>query len=201
MTGPLGGALPSGTPEGAPERGHLELPLLAPLFRLDRLLVAVEVGVLGLLLAGMIFLGLGQVVLREFFQSGWTWADALLRHLVLLAGLFGAMTATHARRHLAMDALVRVLPETARRWSEVLVEALSGATCIWLMVIVVPYLRDELAHGGEEVAFGITQAQFQLAFPVALAVMAFRFCLLALNDGLLLCFPRAEAALLREKGN
>ncbi|MBM3258760.1 MAG: TRAP transporter small permease subunit [Candidatus Sericytochromatia bacterium] len=199
MTGPFGGAVaPDGADAGAT---RLELPLLAPLFRLDRWLVAAEVGLLGLLLAGMIFLGLGQVVLREFFQSGWSWADGLLRHFVLLTGLFGAMTATHARRHLAMDALVRVLPDSLRRGAEVIAEALSGFTCFWLLVIVVPYLRDELAHGGEEVAFGITQAQFQIAFPVALAVMGFRFTLLALNDGLLLCFPRAEAALLREKGN
>ncbi|MEB3300160.1 MAG: TRAP transporter small permease [Candidatus Sericytochromatia bacterium] len=201
MTGPLPVLTATDGPGSPAEEPRLELPLLEPFFRLDRALLGVEVLVLGLLLAGMILLGLSQVILREFFQSGLAWADGLIRHLVLLSGLFGAMTATHARRHLAMDALVRILPGKARRLAEVVVQLLAAGTCFWLLALVIPYLREELAHGGEVVAFGITQPQVQLAFPVAFAIMGFRFALMGLNDGLLLCFPRAEAALRRGSGN
>ena len=195
-------ALTENAPMPGEEPGgmHLELPVLAPLFTLDRWVMRLEVTVLGLLLAGMIGLGLGQVVMREFLGTGLPWADGLVRNLVLATGMIGAMSATHARRHLAMDALVRILPAKARQACEVAVQLLSAGTCFWLVVLVVPYLREEMANGGEPVALGLTQPQFQVIFPIAFLGMGLRFGLHALNDGLLLAFPRAAAALRREQG-
>ncbi|MBI2341120.1 MAG: TRAP transporter small permease subunit, partial [Deltaproteobacteria bacterium] len=55
-----------------------------------------------LAMAAMIVLGFLQVVLRNFFGSGISWADVTVRHLVLWVGFFGAVLATIENRHITL---------------------------------------------------------------------------------------------------
>lgn len=64
-----------------------------------------------LLLIGMIVLASGQIVLRNFFESGYIWIDPLLRLLVLWVGLIGATVASRDNRHIRIDLLSRFLPK------------------------------------------------------------------------------------------
>ncbi|MBL7684762.1 MAG: TRAP transporter small permease subunit, partial [Deltaproteobacteria bacterium] len=67
----------------------------------------------------MIMIGLAftQVVLRNFFDTGITWADGVVRHLVLGVGFIGASVATFEDGHLAMDLVSRFLTEKIKKSS------------------------------------------------------------------------------------
>ncbi|MBN2527807.1 MAG: TRAP transporter small permease [Deltaproteobacteria bacterium] len=62
------------------------------------------------LLAGMIGIAFVQVVMRNFFDSGLSFADVTVRHLVLWVGLLGASVAAREKRHLSIDIASKFIP-------------------------------------------------------------------------------------------
>jgi TRAP-type C4-dicarboxylate transport system permease small subunit len=67
------------------------------------------------LLGGLLFLSVAQIALRLAFDGGIAWAEPVSRAGVLWLALLGALGATRAGKHIAIDALPRVLPPAARR--------------------------------------------------------------------------------------
>ena len=60
-----------------------------------------------LLLLAVIVLAPLQIFLRNFFDAGISWADPLIRVLVLWLGLFGAVAASRGDRHITIDVASR----------------------------------------------------------------------------------------------
>lgn len=79
-----------------------------------KILHHLEDGLLLILLLAMIGLGAWQMLLRNLFDSSYTWIDPLLRMLVLWVGLVGAMVATRQKRHISVDALTRWIPKSVQ---------------------------------------------------------------------------------------
>ncbi|MBI6546505.1 MAG: TRAP transporter small permease subunit [Cyanobacteria bacterium NC_groundwater_1444_Ag_S-0.65um_54_12] len=158
--------------------------LVRPLHVLDHWVAATENAVLIMLLLGMMLLGTLQVIMRELLNLGLPWADIVLRHMVLWSGMVGAMVATRAGRHLNMDALARLLPIKLRRWIDVTINLLAATCCAILLLVAFPYLQEEMATFTEPLFGPVRHWQVELIFPVAFAIMAFRFLLAAL-DGIL----------------
>ena len=70
----------------------------ALLSRLDRLGQLLENIALVVMLGGMILLAFGQIILRNFLDTGFIWIDPLLRVMVLWIGMIGALAVKAARR-------------------------------------------------------------------------------------------------------
>lgn len=77
------------------------------------------------MLIAMMSLVAAQVILRNFFDSGIAWADVASRNMVLWVAFFGAMLATRNREHIAIDALMRVIPRIARNSVRIGIDALA----------------------------------------------------------------------------
>lgn len=88
-----------------------------PKSRFERWALTTETVVLGLLLATMLILASTQIVLRNFFEQGITWADPLIRALVLWLGLMGAVAAARRDKHIRIDLLAYYLSPF---WNEIL---------------------------------------------------------------------------------
>ena len=58
-------------------------------------------------------LAVAQIVLREAFSTGFVWADELLKLLVLWLAMVGSVAASRDNRHIRIDALSHILPDTA----------------------------------------------------------------------------------------
>jgi TRAP-type C4-dicarboxylate transport system permease small subunit len=145
---------------------------------LQRLHRAEDMLLAGLLLA-LLLLAVGQIALRMLFDTGLEWAEPMSRAGVLWLALLGALGATRARTHIAIDALPRVLPPRARRVAWVvshLAAAVIAATLAWLGAGMVGLEREA------PVPFvaGIASWVPMLAFPAGFALMALRFLLVAL---------------------
>ncbi|RMG30361.1 MAG: TRAP transporter small permease [Gammaproteobacteria bacterium] len=78
--------------------------------RLLDLLHLFETAVAGLALLLLVGLVMGQIVARNFFDTGIPGADVLSRHLLLYILFFGAALATDADRHIRIDLLTAWLP-------------------------------------------------------------------------------------------
>jgi TRAP-type C4-dicarboxylate transport system permease small subunit len=137
-----------------------------------------EDALLALILISMVLLASSQVIMRNLFDSGFTWGDPLLRLLVLWLGLMGAMVATRVDRHITIDALLRVLPSGLQHASRIFTKLATALVCgilAWQSVrlVLIDYDYQDMVINHLPVWVG------DLILPVAFGVMTLRLLLQA----------------------
>ena len=140
-----------------------------------------EEAFLCLLLGTMIILACVQIFFRFFFSGGFAWADPLLRYLVLWAGLFGAAVATKQGKHISIDILSHLLPDSFKPWLQFMLNLLSAGICTILTYAAVNFVRDEALYGGRVLLHSPSWG-LNLVFPVAFAFISIRFLVLAFSN-------------------
>jgi TRAP-type C4-dicarboxylate transport system permease small subunit len=144
------------------------------LHKLDGLLRHFENAALAVLLASMIVLAVSQIALRNFADTGFQWADPVLRILVLWLGLVGAVAATRDGRHINIDLLSRYALGRWKTAVNLLTDLFSAVICA-----LVGWFSFEFVVG--EAEFGLTGAGnvpvwiFQSIIPTAFMLIAARF--------------------------
>ncbi|MEM9457871.1 MAG: TRAP transporter small permease [Myxococcota bacterium] len=108
------------------------------------------------------------------------WIDVLLRQLVIIVSFLGAMLATRRRKHINIDALSKVLPDSLRRVVSVLTPLFALAICLvlagagWDLVQISRQFPKELLPFADE-------WHLQLMFPVGFGLLALHFGLQAVE--------------------
>lgn len=96
---------------------------------LERWGTAAENALLVLLLGIMMIVAVGQIVLRLFFNSGFIWADELLKILVLWVALVASIAASRSGRHLRIDILSHFVAPRFARLPGIAVDAFTAGVC------------------------------------------------------------------------
>ena len=139
-----------------------------------------EDGVLVSLLILMIGMAAGQVVLRNFFDSGLYWSDSLVRVAVLWVALVGAMVASRDDSHIRIDLVSRLVSPAYKHWVERLTRLFTFIVlCLftWGSGNFVYY-----EYVDEAIAFGDVPAwMLEIIMPIGGGVMAVRYLLLAIK--------------------
>lgn len=149
--------------------------------RLDRLGRLVENSMLVLLLTTMILLASGQIILRNFFDSGFVWADELLRILLLWTAMFGAVAASRANRQIAIDVLSRFLPGRLNRLAMALVQLFTAAVSGLIAWHSYRFVNDSRMF--EDLLLGDWPAWvFQSVIPIGFALIAYRYLVFGLDS-------------------
>jgi TRAP-type C4-dicarboxylate transport system permease small subunit len=122
----------------------------------------------------MMLLAVGQIVMREVFATGFVWADELLKLMVLWLAMVGSIAAARDNRHIRIDALSHILPETAIKLTRVLVDVFAAAVCGVIAWHTYRYLQLEIEF--EDSVLIDTPAWIaHLIVPLAFALIAYRF--------------------------
>ncbi|NLO91502.1 MAG: TRAP transporter small permease subunit [Elusimicrobia bacterium] len=137
----------------------------------DDALARAEKAVLVALVCAMLALSALQVVLRLAFSTGILWADPLLRHMVLWAGLAGAALAAHESKHFVLDLAERLLPQGLRQPLAVFSGLVSAFICALLLYASIKFLRDE--HAAATTAFSMFGLNIQSFWVEAALAPAF----------------------------
>ena len=151
--------------------------------KLIRYLHRFEDGLLVVALLAMLAMALLQILLRNFFDSGFLWAESFLRVLVLWVAMLGAMVATRERNHISINLLSRVLrPQayTLLRKLAMLFSVLVCGAAAWFSAEYVSYEYQDQTLAFADVPVWVCQS----ILPVGFAVMALRL--------LISMFDRAE---------
>ncbi len=144
------------------------------IMRLHGGLVGLERGLLAFLLLGMLLLAVAQIVLRNFFGSGFIWGDAAVRLMVLWTAMLGAMQAAHHDEHIRIDALIRFFPDRFRHRVSALMEVVAAGLCGLAAWHAARFVWMEYVDGAE--AFGHLPSWLcAVIIPIAFAIMALRF--------------------------
>ncbi len=156
--------------QGEEERGSI----LQALYRLEDIFLA-------LLLGAMIVLAPLQIFLRNFFDAGISWADPLLRVLVLWVGLMGAVAASRSDRHIRIDAASKLLSPLAATILGIVTGSFTAVVAGVVSWNSGRFVADELEFGST--AFSDIPAwMFEIVIPVAFGLIALRYGLRALGQ-------------------
>jgi TRAP-type C4-dicarboxylate transport system permease small subunit len=140
---------------------------------LFRLLGFVEMGAVTLLIAGLIFFGCLQIVLRDFLQRGIIWADPLMRHMVLWLGCLGGALASSRMKHINIDVLSQLIPAKARSLRDRIIFSVTAVASSVLAAAALEFMLDEKAYG-EKSFLDIGTWILQTVLPFAFFLIAYR---------------------------
>ena len=151
------------------------------LARADKFGRIVENATLVLTLSAMILLGSTQIILRNFFDSGFGWADEALRLMVLWVAMFGAVAASREQRHIAIDVLSRVLPDKAKVPVAIFVDALTAVVAMILAWYSWEFVADSYAYQ-DELLNDLPAWLFQSVLPIAFFLIAYHYVIACLTQ-------------------
>ncbi len=149
--------------------------------RLLRALHRTEDLLLALLVLALLTLSLTQIGLRMFLHTGLEWAEPVSRAGVLWLALLGALGATRAHRHIAIDALPKILPPLGRRIAWTISQLATATICAALgwygygMVVLERSAPDQFVPG-------VPSWLPMLVIPVGFGLMALRFAVAAFSE-------------------
>jgi len=133
-----------------------------------------------LALSAMILLATTQIILRNFFDAGFGWADEALRLMVLWVAMFGAVAASREQRHITIDLLSRVLPDAAKTWVAIFVDALTASIAMilawysWVFVAQSYEFQDRVLND-------LPAWIFQSVLPIAFFLIAYHYVIACLR--------------------
>jgi C4-dicarboxylate transporter DctM subunit len=122
---------------------------------------------------GLMILPLSEVVLRRFFNTGVPGAAPFTSHLTLVLGLAGAAIAAREGKLLAL-ATGTLLPEGRPRRLAGILAAFVGALVTTILALGGVRLLQVHYQAAKEIALGVPVWVADLAFPLALGLMALR---------------------------
>lgn len=142
--------------------------------RADKAGRTAENALIVIILSGMILLAAGQIFLRNLMGLGLPWADEALRLMVLWVAMVGAVAASREGRHIAIDVLSKVLPETTRPWILLVVNGFTAVVSLtvawyaWVFVADSYMFEDRLL---EDLPAWI----FQAVLPAGFLLIGYRY--------------------------
>ena len=154
----------------------------------------IENGLLTALVLLLVVLAGGQIILRDLFHTGLSFADPLMRQLVLWTGMLGALAAVRDDKHIALDVLQRFLKPGAQKTARVLTFGFAAAVCAMLAYYCYAMVQVDFDGATPSPLSGLPAWTAELILPVGFGLMALRFALRAFAP------PAHAHALLHDPG-
>ena len=134
----------------------------------------IEEGLLAAILGVMTVLTFVQVVLRYVFNSGLLWALEANFYLFAWLVLIGISYCVRVRAHIGVDAAVRLLPPTLRRWLGLLVVGLALAYAGLMLYGALVYIDKMRDIGIEAEDIPVERWILSLCLPIGFALLVVR---------------------------
>lgn len=154
------------------ERASAGLKLF--LSRLDTAGRYAENAALVVLLGGLMLLAVGQIVMREVFETGFVWADEAVKLMVLWLAMVGSIAAARDDRHIRIDALSHVLPDVAVRLIRILVDGFAAIVCAVIAWQAYRYLQLEIEFE-DSVLIDVPAWIAHVIVPLSFLLVSYRF--------------------------
>ena len=154
---------------------------IALLERLEKTGNFLETAALVTLLSAMMLLAVGQIVLREVFNTGFVWADELIKLMVLWLAMIGSIAACRDNRHIRIDALSHILPKIAVEITRVVVDVFAAIVCGVIALQAWRYLQVEIEYQ-DTVLVNLPAWIAHIVLPAAFLLISFRFLVLVVKQ-------------------
>ena len=149
--------------------------------RLDEKISRVEQVFVTILLTMMILVAFFQIVLRNFFDTGISWGDSLVRYLVVWVGFIGAAIATKEDKHINIDVVSRWLTGPESNYIRLVSHFFSAVICGLLTLAAIKFIHSE-AQMGSTAFFKLPVWVPEIIIPVTFGLMTLRFAVRCLKE-------------------
>jgi TRAP-type C4-dicarboxylate transport system permease small subunit len=149
--------------------------------RLDEVIGRVEKILVAILLSFMILTAFFQILLRNFFGTGFSWGDPMVRYLVLWAGFIGATIAVKEGKHINIDVLSRWVSAPGRFYIHAISDFISTFICGLLTYGGLKFIDFE-AQMESTTFFEIPVWIPSFIIPLTFGLMTIRFAFQSLNQ-------------------
>ena len=121
-----------------------------------------------------------QIILRNFFDSGFVWGESLLRILVLWLGLAGAILASRSGTQISIDVLYPYVPDSYKNIVQKINHLFAAIICLIisyysLLFVNLEYQDSTLAF--ENVPAWLTES----IIPIGFAVLGIKYLVKIFN--------------------
>ena len=148
--------------------------------QIDNILAKTETAAIILILSIMVLLAFGQVILRNLFDYGILWADIFLRQMVLWVAFLGASIAVREKRHISIDVLPLVLPNSWKTPLRALTDLAAGVISGFLAYAAWNFIQFEM-ESEAVLVLNIPAWAFQTILPFSFCLISVRFLLQAVE--------------------
>ena len=128
------------------------------------------------LLFGILFVAIGQIILRNGFSTSLSWSDASLKMAVLWLTLIGSVVAARENRHLSIDVFSKFLPVKIKRRLDIGVQLLSAIVCLILTYYSIQFVQLTFEFKDQFLS-RYPLWWVQMILPLGFGLMSFRFLL------------------------
>lgn len=139
-----------------------------------------EDGLLMVILIGMIFLAGSQIVLRNFFDTGFFWGDELLRLMVLWLAVAGGLAASRMDKHISIAVVDRFLPRSAQLTVKIIIDLFTASICALFAWHSARFVMSSYEYG-DMLMRNVPAWTLQIILPVGFGLMAYRHLILAIK--------------------
>lgn len=140
-----------------------------------------EDALLVILLFATMLIACAQIILRNGFSSGLSWADPALKMLVLYLTIVGSVVATRENKHLSIDVLSKFLPDKLNRIVQKFTHGFAALICFFMAFYSIELLRISLEFNDRTFS-NIPVWILQLIMPLGFGLMSLRFVYNILAD-------------------
>jgi TRAP-type C4-dicarboxylate transport system permease small subunit len=139
-----------------------------------------EDGLLMVILISMIFLAGTQIVLRNFFDTGFFWGDEMLRLMVLWLTVAGGLAASRMDKHISIAVVDRFLPRAAQLPVKIVIDVFTACICALFAWHSARFVMSSYEYG-DTLMRNIPAWTLQIILPVGFGLMAYRHLVLAIR--------------------
>lgn len=140
-----------------------------------KILNALEEWIMSLMLLAMTSLAFMQVVRRYVFNTGFSWTLELTSVCFAIMIFTGISYGVRVGSHIGVDALVKLMPEQARRVTAIAVVLLCLAYVVLVLVGSTQYVQTMQMIGVEFEDMPIERWKILAVMPLGYALVGFRF--------------------------
>ncbi len=141
-------------------------------------LVQIEKIFAALSLLLLLTLSLAQVILRNFFELGFSEIDVITRHLVLFVTFMGAALVSEGNRHIKIDIVSTALGHKHRRNIIKPLQLLSSLICAVFFWYALQFWLDERMYAPDSEQLALYMA---LILPAGFFILSLHFFLLVMS--------------------
>jgi len=139
--------------------------------------------IVSLILMIMMLFSFYQIIMRNFFDSGFIWGDSFLRILVLWLGLVGAILASRKGKQLSIDVLSQFIPYPYKSYIKTI--NLLFAAIICFIISYYSCLFVYLEYEDATVAFENVPAWVtEVIIPVGFLIMGLKYTAQIVNENI-----------------
>ncbi len=143
--------------------------------KLEDIIKKIEASFLFIITSFVLIITFLQVILRNFFHSGITWADDISRHLVFWIAMFGASLATSEGRHINIELLPRFFSDRWKYLNRIFLEAVATVLSIFLFYYSVKFVKLEKEAQEALLNINVKVWIIALAFPIGFGMVSLKF--------------------------